>query len=189
MKPFKSKSESEHVVQNADGTVTINLDEFQKRSNRKIFVPLIGLIFAVVVAVFASNAGRVASTQGLTALKADFANNARTACITNRKSLQAEAAGEMQAYTLRAVAAAQASTPQIIETFRSAPLGTFAEEIAKGSAASIRWAGYTVALDPKIVDRPVNQGGCGMPVTSDKAITTVPATTSTVPTTVPIAVR
>ncbi len=161
------KEESKRVFgdvnQNADGTVTINIDDFVKRSNRRVLAYVAGLLLAIGSVGVVSNYGRQASNDSFNATKASFANNERNACISDRRSLQFQQQGLMNVFLIRAVAALQ-PTPETEEVFAVAPLGTFSEEMAKAAQVSIQWATVTESLDPKVVNLPVSKGGCGPPI-------------------------
>lgn len=118
----------------------------------------LGLLMLVGFAVLGviANAGRLAGEDSLTATKAQFAGQARSACITERRSIQSEESGRMQVHTLRALDAA----------FVSEDDAAVVAEVAAGLEAAERWEAATATLEPAVLDLPRSQGGCGPAVTS-----------------------
>lgn len=165
------------------GNVTINIDDFLKRSNRRIILPLVGLILAVLASVVLANGGRIASQDSLNASRIGFANNERNACITDRRSVQAAAAGEIQVFFMRALASSSSASgraPSIAESFKVHPLRDPLTEFADSAAATERWRTVTASLDPAVLNLPKAKGGCGAPITSVDDLKDATSTTTTV---------
>jgi hypothetical protein len=134
----------------------------QKRQTAGFFVVL---LCGLLVLGYVANKAATASEENVSATQTQFASQARSACITDRRSIQNDELGQMSVHTLRALdALARDDRP------------TFTIEAAAGLAASLRWEIATAQLAPDVLSQPTPEG-CGPPVTSSEQVDTTDSTT------------
>lgn len=127
-----------------------------RRTITLVTVGTLTIIIGLVVLGAIANSARVASRSSEDTTKIAFAGQARSACITDRRSIQSDELGQMQVHTLRALDAAFVSNDDELVQ----------EEVAAGLAAADRWEDATATLDPDVLNLPPEDGGCGPPITS-----------------------
>lgn len=113
-------------------------------------VIVIGLLILGVIA----NSSRLTGEDNRNATETAFANQARSACITQRRSIQFDHLGGMQVHTLRALAALADDDDE-----------TFLREVAAGLDEAAGWEAAVETLSADVLDEPPPVG-CGPPVTN-----------------------
>lgn len=114
------------------------------------------VIVGFLVLGWLANESRLTAEDNRRATEAQFQSDDRGACITQRRSVQFDALGQMQVHTLRALDAA----------FLLDDDALVRSEVDKGLAAAEMWDRATATLEPEALNLPRSEGGCGPPVTS-----------------------
>lgn len=144
----------------------VDPDAKKKADDRRTLLLLLGLIASVVALTFYVRDNSRAADSAASTSQATFSNAARSACITDRRSVQADAQGrELDAVVLALAAVASGNDAELE---RQTAIGT--------QAAQERQAA-TEMLDPDIISDPPPVG-CG-PLPEDPSGNTTGTATST----------
>jgi hypothetical protein len=131
-----------------------DVERMMRGQNMRFAVGLAVVLLLVGYTAWLAGGGRAAARDNVTATNASLANNARNACITERRNLQSEAAGDMLRHGLKAQIAG------LVEQDGAEARA----EISETEAATERWQHATDTLRPEQLNAPIAEGGCGPPI-------------------------
>lgn len=144
-------------------TTTFDVDSFVKNSNRRTFIYFIGLVLGMVAVGVLSNSARLYGQDQNNATKIQFAQNDRSACLSDLRSTQFNAIGSIAVHNARSLAA--------LSVILNAPVPEadqfdYAAEVQASLDAADDLAVVTEQLKSENLNKPVSEGGCGPVISS-----------------------
>jgi hypothetical protein len=136
------------------------IDEAFRHGNRRANMWFTGIIIALLSLVLLVNRTVNLGEDQATSTEVSFAQNARNSCLSDRRSAQSEAQGELVTHVGRALSALSAELGKPVAGSEDID---YATEIMAIITASEEVEKASAALSPEIINRPTPIG-CGPPI-------------------------